>query len=191
MVDVLYDSYSGLGASVLDEPLEFEVSLGPGEVRSFSKEFIPGSESRYVLSCEWDSESIMVDEDVDSQRLVVYEGTVSLVDVFWMVDGVRVSSMSISDTVEAHVVLRANTAGVSDYFTVKIRKDVSFATDVNYITESFSFLILEGESEDFVISFYPDERSGGSFNWYFIEVFFSDGSSWLMDQLSPPRLKIQ
>jgi len=56
------------------------------------------------------------------------------------------------------------------------------------VMQSFSFLIFEGETEDCVISFYPDEVSGFSFRGYFLEVFFSDDTSWLMDKLYPPRL---
>jgi len=185
-VDVLFNT--SFGDSALEEPSVFVVSLGPGEVKSFSNEFNPANESRYVLSCEWDDELIVVEDEDSIKRLFVYEGTISLLDVYWEVDGVRVSTARINDYVKAHVVLRANSAGVSDYIIMKVRKDIAYASDVDLVMQSFSFLVFEGETEDCVISFYPDEVSGFSFRGYFLEVFFSDDTSWLMDKLYPPRL---
>ena len=188
LVDVLFNT--SFGDSALEEPSVFVVSLGPGEVKSFSNEFNPANESRYVLSCEWDDELIVVDDEDSIQRLFIYEGTLSLLDVYWEVGGVRVSTARINDYIKAHVVLRANSAGVSDDIIMKVRKDIAYASDIDFVMHSFSFLIFEGETEDCVISFYPDEVSGFSFRGYFIEVFFSDDTRWLMDTLYPPRLKI-
>ena len=186
-VDVLYDTYQE--GSALDEgPSEFFVSLDPGEVRSFSRFFSPSVLSRYVLSCEWNN--VQVNVDNDSLRLRVYEGTISLVDVFWEVDGNRVSTAQFDDIIEAHVILRAISAGVSDYVIIKIVKDLAWMSDIDYISKRFEFFILSGETEELVIPFSPHTRSGSTFRWYLIEIHFSDGSSWMMEQLSPPRLKI-
>jgi len=187
-VDVLFNA--SIDDSALEEPTVFVVSLGPGEVKSFSNEFNPATGSRYFISCEWENELIVVEDEDSIQQLVVYEGTLSLLDVYWEVDGVYVSTARINDYVNAHVVLKANSAGVSDHIIMKVRKDISYAADIDFVNRSFSFLILEGETEDCVISFYPDEESGFTFRGYFIEVFFSDDISWLMDKLYPPRLKI-
>ena len=112
-------------------------------------------------------------------------------DVFWEVGGSRVSSASLSDSVEAHVVLGASRAGVSDFVTVRVVKDIAWASDILYVSKTLDFFILEGDTEDLVISFSPDARSGSSFRWYLVEIVFSDGSSWIMEQLSPPRLRIE
>ena len=187
-VDILFDTY--FGDSALEEPSVFVVSLGPGEVKSFSNEFNPATGSRYVLSCEWDNELIVVEDEDSIQQLIVYEGTLSLLDVYWEVGGVRVSTARINDNVKAHVILTANSAGVSDYIIMKVRKDIAYASDIDLAMQSFPFLIFKNETEDCVISFYPDEASGFTFRGYFIQIFFSDDTSWLMDTLYPPRLKV-
>jgi hypothetical protein len=111
-------------------------------------------------------------------------------EVFWRVMGQNVTTASVGDEVEAHVVVKAAQEYVGSII-VKVRKDVSFWTDVDYTTKTFPVSLSGDEATDLELSFVPDEASGGRLRGYFVEVDFPlTRTSWVMENSYPPRLTV-
>jgi hypothetical protein len=117
----------------------------------------------------------------------------AVLEAFWRVDGHRVTSASVGDSVEAVVTVRASEQYVGSV-VVKVRKDVSWWFDKDYSVATVPVDLRGGAERTLVLEFVPDEASGGgvgSLKGYFIEVEFSTiGASWTMDSAYPPRLEV-
>ena len=113
-----------------------------------------------------------------------------VVEVFWRVDGQRVTSASVGDKVEAVVAVQATEQYVGAV-VVKVRKDVQWWFDKDYVLATVPVDLRGGVEKEFKVEFTPDEASGGSLRGYFVEVEFSaTGTTWTMDAGYPPRLQV-
>jgi hypothetical protein len=117
----------------------------------------------------------------------------SVLEAYWRVDGHRVTSASVGDSVEAVVVVQASEQYMGSV-VVKVRKDVSWWIDKDYSVATVPLDLRRGAERTLVLEFVPDEasvRGMGSLKGYFIEVEFSAvGASWTMDSAYPPRLEV-
>lgn len=111
----------------------------------------------------------------------------------WTVDGSTVSTASLGDKVEAHVVVEA----VEEYvgsIVVKIRKDVSHLPDSDFHISTIPVNLKAGEEQEIEIVIMPDEASSSGFfglRGYFIEVNFQvTSTTWVMENSYPPRLRV-
>jgi len=112
---------------------------------------------------------------------------------FWTVGDSAVTTATVGERVEAHVVIEA----VEEYVgsvVVKVRKDISNWPDSDYHVSTIPVDLSGGEQEEIKITFIPDQASGGGLRGlrgYFIEVNFqATGTTWVMDNSYPPRLKV-
>jgi hypothetical protein len=117
----------------------------------------------------------------------------AVLEAYWRVDGQRVTSASVGDSVEAVVTVRASEQYVGSVI-LKVRKDVSWWFDKDYSVATVPLDLRGGVERDLTLEFVPDEASVGrvgSLKGYFIEVEFSAvGASWTMDSAYPPRLEV-
>lgn len=118
----------------------------------------------------------------------------SVLEAYWRVDGQRVTSASVGDSVEAVVTVQASEHYVGS-IVVKVRKDVSWWFDKDYSVATVPVdMVGGGDPALLKVEFVPDEASVGrvgSLKGYFIEVKFSAvGASWSMDSAYPPRLEV-
>jgi len=128
-----------------------------------------------------------------STRSARVRSTPVVQEVFWRVGGQKVTTASVGDEVEAHVVVKATEEYVGS-IVVKIRKDVSFWPDSDYNTKTVPVNLKGSQETALELAFVPDEASGGSLRslrGYFVEVdFTASGTSWVMESSYPPRLKV-
>jgi hypothetical protein len=114
-------------------------------------------------------------------------------EVFWRVGGQRVTTASVGDEVEAHVVVKATGEYVGS-IVVKIRKDISLWPDSDYSTKTVPLNLRGGQETELELAFVPDETSGGglrSLRGYLVEVdFTATHTSWVMKSSYPPRLEV-
>ena len=111
-------------------------------------------------------------------------------EAFWQAKGQTVESVTLGKEVEAHVIVKATEEYVGPII-VKVRKDVAWWPDSDYQVSTVPVNLRAGESEEIQIAFVPDESTDGRFRGYFIEVGFQvTGSSWVMENSYPPRLKV-
>jgi len=111
-------------------------------------------------------------------------------EVFWDVDGEKVTTASVGVSVKAHVRIRATDEYVG-LVILKIRKDIAFWFDSDYQTLSVPINLAGGEEKEFEIAFIPDKPTSGSLRGYFIEVDFKvTNTNWVMENSYPPRLKV-
>jgi len=117
----------------------------------------------------------------------------SVLEAYWRVDGRKVTSASVGDSVEAVVVIKPSEQYVGSVI-VKVRKDVSWWFDRDYAVATVPVDLRGGAERELTLEFVPDEASVGrvgSLKGYFIEVEFSAvGASWSMDSAYPPRLEV-
>jgi len=125
-----------------------------------------------------------------SARSARVKSAPTIQEVFWRVDGRRVTTAGVGDEVEVHVVVKATEEYVGS-IVVKIRKDVSLWFDSDYSLKTVPANLRGGQETEFILEFVPDEASGGSLRGYFVEVEFSEThTSWVMESSYPPRLKV-
>jgi len=111
-------------------------------------------------------------------------------EVFWRVDGQKVTTTSVGVEVEAHVVVNATEEYVGS-IVVKIRKDISFWPDSDYTIKTVPVNLRGGQETELELAFVPDQASAGSLRGYFVKVDFSaTHTSWVMKSPYPPRLKV-
>jgi len=114
-------------------------------------------------------------------------------EVFWQVGDERVTTASVGDEVEAHVVVKAGEEYVGS-IVVKIRKDVSLWPDRDYSVKTVPVNLKGGQETELELAFVPDEASDGGFRGlrgYFVQVDFSaTDTTWVMENSYPPRLRV-
>jgi uncharacterized iron-regulated membrane protein len=114
-------------------------------------------------------------------------------DAFWQVNGQKVTVASVGVEAEANVIVRISQNYVGS-ITIKIRKDISFWTDVDYTIKTEPVNLTSGQEIHLVLRFTPDQASKGgpfSLRGYFIEVDFSaTHTKWVMESSYPPRLRV-
>jgi len=114
-------------------------------------------------------------------------------EAFWLVDDQRVSTATLGDKVEAHVVIKVTEEYVGS-IVVKIRKDVAHSFDSDFHISTIPVNLKGGEEKEIEITFTPDEPSSSGFfglRGYFIEVEFRvTRTTWVMENSYPPRLKV-
>ncbi len=114
-----------------------------------------------------------------------------VIDAFWIKDGVKVVSVNLGDRTEAHVTIQASGGNVEGIIRVKIRKDIAFAPDEDFVEKVFEVRLGEGQTVELVIEFRPNQRSGTFFRGLFIEVeLITWNQHWTMPDEYPPRLRI-
>jgi len=112
-------------------------------------------------------------------------------EVFWDVDGQRVTTASVGLTVKAHVRIIATEEYVG-LVVVKIRKDVALWPDSDYQVLSVPISLVSGQVKEVELAFIPDNPSGGSLRGYFVEIDLkATNSKWVMEATYPPRLKVE
>jgi len=114
-------------------------------------------------------------------------------EVFWQMEGQKVTTVGVGVEVEAYVVVKATEEYVGS-IVVKIRKDISFWPDSDYSIKTVPVNLIGGQETKLELSFVPDQASDGglrSLRGYFVEVDFSaTQTSWVMENSYPPRLKV-
>jgi len=180
------------GADFVADSFRYPVSLSPGQSESFNGDFISykDSETRgFFLKAEWGSSTIAEQSSSYPPRLSVLEGQLNVKNVYWEVDGATTSTCTVGDDVQAHIILEASQASVQGSIRVKIRRDIAFFPDEDYLVRDYSVSLDRGASRDVVVTFSPDEASGVSFRGYFVEI--EGEASWTMESSYPPRLSVQ
>jgi hypothetical protein len=120
----------------------------------------------------------------------------NVLEAFWKVDGQRVTTVSVGDNVEAHVIVKATGEYVGS-IVMKIRKDVSLWPDSDYSVKTVPVSLRGSQQTELELTFVPDEARGGGLGGlgklrgYFIEVDFSAAhTDWVMESSYPPRLNV-
>jgi len=142
----------------------------------------------FFLKVQWGSSILAEQENKYPPRLSVISGTLSLVEAYWTVGGLRVTSCKVGDEVVAHIVLKANNAPVEGTIKVKIRKDIVLWLDEDVKVASFTISLRKDEEREYTLAFTPIEPSGISLRGYFIKV--EGDLSWTMPNTYPPRLTV-
>jgi LEA14-like dessication related protein len=169
----------------------FTVQLSPGESRTYSDTFTPykkRSTRGFFLKTQWGTKTLAEQESAYPPRLQVLEGTLTLANVYWKVNGVTTTTCNIGDQVEAHVVVSAIGGPVEDSIKSKIRKDISTGLDTDLKAVDFNVSLATGQSAEYAVTFTPDKPSGGSLRGYFVEI--EGDLSWTMPSNYPPRLHV-
>ena len=191
VLDVIVREDVALGFDMNARVYHFAVNLAPGQSHTFSDVFMPYRESStrgFFLKTMWGLGILAEQNSMYPPRLAVIEGTLSLVSVYWTVDGRVVESAESGDKVTAHVTVSASRAAVDDSLTVRIRKDIAAWPDNDFKGVSFVVSLEKDESREYVVTFTPDEPSGGSLRGYLVEL--EDAVSWTMQSAYPPRLTV-
>ena len=129
-------------------------------------------------------------------RLRVYEeaqseGTPSLQNVWWTVNNKIVTEVQQGQTVKAHILIKAVGGAVKGTITVRIRKDLAWLPDEDYVVRSFQLDLSEGQVTELIVTFSATQKSGLTFRGYFVQVDFDSwGTKWTMDSSYPPRLRV-
>ena len=114
-------------------------------------------------------------------------------EVYWLVDGERVSTSSLGEEVEAHLVIEA-VEQYSGSIVVNVRKDVRLWFDSDFAVATVPVNLPGCDEKTLEIAFTPDEASHGAvtgLRGYFIEVEFkATGTKWEMEDSYPPRLTV-
>lgn len=110
--------------------------------------------------------------------------------VFWQLNSSNVTAVHVGDEVETRVVVKA-TQEYSGSVVIKIRKDVAYWPDSDYSVKTLPVSLNGGQATELMLSFVPDQASGGNLRGYFVEVDFSAShTSWTMENSYPPRLNV-
>ena len=114
-------------------------------------------------------------------------------EAYWQVDGQKVSTSSLSQEVEAHVVVEATEQYVGS-IVVKVRKDARMWFDSDFKVDTIPVDLAGGDEKSIELSFTPDETSHGTvtgLRGYFIEVEFrATRTTYTMENSYPPRLTV-
>lgn len=103
----------------------------------------------------------------------------------WFVNGTKVDSTSKGKTVVAKINLAGGSAGT---YTIRIRRDISLATDETVQQLTFSY---DGISTSKQISFVAAYTTGeAGTNGYHVDILKNDSTAWTMVNSYPPRLKV-
>ncbi len=174
---------------------DFPISLKEGETKELILTFTPDETSSnkmrgYFIELEglasWTmSNSYPPRLKVESEAVA---GQLSLINVYWTVNGIRVTECKVNDKVTAHVVVKAEGGYVKGTLTVKIRKDIPWVPDQDYKVIDVLIDLSEGQTLDINIVFYPDTPTSATLRGYFIQL---EGLiTWTMQSDYPPRLKV-
>lgn len=118
-------------------------------------------------------------------------GTPNLGDIWWSVNDQVVSTCQKDQIVEINIEIIAEGGPISGTLSVRIRKDIPFLPDEDYVVQSFTLSLNEGQSGIATVSFTAVQQSGFTFRGYFIQVDFDSwGTSWTMTDAYPPRLQV-
>jgi len=191
VLDVIVREDVAMGFDVDAAVFHFSVHLSPGESKTFSGSFEPykrKSTRGFFLKAQWGSSVLAEQESKYPPRLSIIEGTLSLVEAYWTVGGLRVSSCKVGDEVVAHIVFKANNAPVEGTVKIKIRKDLVLRPDEDVKVASFTISLKKDELKECTLSFAPSESSGVSLRGYFVEI--EGDYSWTMPDTYPPRLTV-
>jgi len=114
-------------------------------------------------------------------------------EAYWQIDGQKVSTSSLGQEVEAHVVVQATEQYVGS-IVVKVRKDARMWFDSDFKVDTIPVDLAGGDEKSIELSFTPDETSHGTvtgLRGYFIEVEFRETrTTYTMENSYPPRLTV-
>jgi hypothetical protein len=114
-------------------------------------------------------------------------------EAYWRIDGQRVSTSSLGQEVEAHVIVEATEQYVGS-IVVKVRKDARMWFDSDFKVDTIPADLAGGDEKSIELSFTPDETSHGTITGlrgYFIEVEFrATRTTYTMENSYPPRLTV-
>jgi LEA14-like dessication related protein len=170
-----------------DESAEYTVPFTPDQVSG-------GSLRGYFVEIEGGLSWTM--PDTYPPRLTVIEqqtptGTPSLQNVWWTINNQIVTEALQGQTVIAHIQIKAISGRVQGLITVHIRRDIVLLPDEDHTIQSFNIDLEEGQPIDLTVTFTAEQQTGLSFRGYFVQVDLNTwGSTWTMDSLYPPRLKV-
>ena len=117
-------------------------------------------------------------------------GTLTVSSAYWQVGGSTVTTAEVGDTVLAKAVITAQGGSVSGTWTIKVLKDISWASDEVVAQDSGSTSLSSGGSQTISLSWSPDTASGeASVDGYFVEVWFNGTKIYVMTSY-PPRLTV-
>ena len=191
IVDILVREDVSWGSDTTADVFSYPVRLGAGETATFTDQFSTYKESAtrgFFLKTLWGSSIIQEQPSQYPPRLEVFEGSLTIDEVYWTVGVNRVTSCEKGDVVRAHVQVRAMNAALEDDVVVKIRKDVAFLPDSDDTINNFHIELEKDETRDLIVAFSPNEVSGIGVRGYFVEV--EGDLSWTMPDEYPPRLEV-
>lgn len=177
----------------------FAISLRDSESTCLTLTWIPdeaseGSLRGYHLEVSLNDDTIWTMDDAYPPRLsvskVVTQGFLEVIDTYWLKGGQQVTSIIVGESVEAHATCIAYSGPVSGVLIIKVKKDISYAPDTEFIGRTFQVNLESGVSSDFYFSWIPDEPSAGSLRGYFLEIWFNGEKIETMPSTYPPRLKV-
>ena len=103
----------------------------------------------------------------------------------WFVNEVKVNSTSKGKTVVANISLAGGSSGT---YIIRIRRDISLATDETVQQLTFSY---DGTSTSKQVSFVVAYATGeAGTNGYHIDLLKDGSSVWSMQNAYPPRLRV-
>jgi len=136
-------------------------------------------------------EYTLIQEEIQTTTTKRKDGSVQVVEAYWVVDGVRVTQAKVGQTVYARVVVSAVGGATEGEVTIKIRKDWVASPDTDFTYGTTRVSLREGESMVLAISFKPDQKSSLTFRGFFIHVDLTVWrTSWTMPTGYPPRLRV-
>jgi hypothetical protein len=175
--------------------MTLNVFLEKDELKEFTSSFIPsepsgGSLRGYFVEVEGDLSWTMPDTYPPRLR-VGTGGTPSVVDAWWTSYAGTVTEVKKGEAVQAHVRIEASGGDLQGTVTIRVRKDLPYLPDEDYVTQTYTISLKENEKTDLTIAFIASESTSPSFRGYFVQVdFVTWSTSWTMESSYPPRLKV-
>ena len=115
------------------------------------------------------------------------QGTLYVTNAFWIVNGVKVTSVPKNTPVTAHVSIQAVGGSYSGKVTLEVVHDNKGMPDTITKTQNFAVNLKSGETYDLSVTFVPE------YHWYsrgyFLEISWG-GGGWTMPKSYPPRLSV-
>jgi len=133
---------------------------------------------------------LKVSEQNPAPTQTASEGELHLINVYWLVNGIKSYTAHVGDNVEGCVLITAEEGKVDASIGIQIKKDLTLRPDKTLTEKYFTITLNPGEERTLCISFIPQERSGTWFRGYFIEVHVNGNKFYTMPSHYPPRLKI-
>lgn len=191
-VDVFVKEDIPWGADSVADSYRFPISLSSGQTDRLEGSFdtyLDDNIDGFFLKAQWGQSSIGEQSDSYPPRLTVTEGELQVVNYYWTKNGQTVSSCSESESIKAHVLVRAIGGPVQGSVTAQIRKDIGLLPDEGHYQSVYSINLESGDSYEIVIPFTSESSFGPLLRGYFVEL--SGGFGWTMENGYPPRLETE
>jgi hypothetical protein len=185
-----------LGLDTDFKVLAFNVSLTTSQSAEYLVTLVPDSPSGgslrgYFVEIEGSLSWTMPSSYPPRLTVTQTEGNPSITNVWWTINNQIVTVAQQSQTVTAHVVIKAEGGTVNGNVTVHVRKDLALSPDQDFVVQSFSLSLLKDATVEFSVTFTAQDKSGLTFRGYFVQVDLQPwNNTWTMGSSYPPRLNV-